>query len=535
MTSRTPLIHALRRLFRALQPGSTFQSPEHPADFNLTRRRVLKVGAATGGLLLARDIPVGKLSAAQQPSIAIVGGGLAGLTAAYRLSRRGLRPVLFEAADRFGGRVRTRTGFNAEGMFVEEGAEFIDSSHKEIFELADELGVSLQNVRRRDKGIPLFHLAGKNLTENEIAAAFEPLAERIAAAAENIYDDNDEPTEQGRQLDATPLSDWLQSNSGGIEEGMLRLVEIACVSEFGAELSEQSSLNLIEYFGGATDEFFSPGDESWRLEGGNSKLCGTLLQAIENRVQLKTTHRLTGIARDEQGLRLRIEQGQDRAPVEERFDRAILAIPFNQLRTVEGIDNIGLDEGKLRVIRELAHGKNTKAMLGFRDRHWRELDPVANGSAYTDTGLQCCWETSRGQEGSSGILTCFLGGRAAESLDLIELSKLPEQLSALFPGLAEKFNPTEAHFVKWSRENLFGMSYSLAGPGQYLNSFRIAAEPALGGILSFAGEQTSDAFAGYMNGAVESGNRAALEMLTGLDEPAQPLPPTENDASTEGD
>jgi monoamine oxidase len=97
--SRTPLFAAVRK---ALAVASHEQGIALPRTSALSRRRLLKLSAAAAGA--ATLSPAFKLRAyAKEPgasSIAIVGGGVAGLTAAYRLQEAGATPVLFEASNR---------------------------------------------------------------------------------------------------------------------------------------------------------------------------------------------------------------------------------------------------------------------------------------------------------------------------------------------------------------------------------------------------------------------------------------------------
>jgi monoamine oxidase len=80
-------------------------------------------------------------------SVIIVGAGLAGLSAARSLERRGCAVTIFEARERIGGRVWTlRDGFG--GMHGEAGGELIDADQREIRELARELGLAEHRILR---------------------------------------------------------------------------------------------------------------------------------------------------------------------------------------------------------------------------------------------------------------------------------------------------------------------------------------------------------------------------------------------------
>jgi len=118
-----------------------------------TRRDVLKLGGAFGAaaalgphLGLWSRTPSGSReprasrSTAHDARVAIVGAGLAGTTAAYRLTQQGVHVQLFEARDRIGGRCWTARGF-ADGQTAEHGGEFIDSRHVHLLGLASEMEI----------------------------------------------------------------------------------------------------------------------------------------------------------------------------------------------------------------------------------------------------------------------------------------------------------------------------------------------------------------------------------------------------------
>ncbi len=116
--------------------------------------------AAAGATALA---PVLNWSAhAKKPgpiSIAIVGGGVAGLTAAYRLQQHGAKPTLFEASNRWGGRMFTRYDFY-KGMFCELGGELVDSNHEDLQNLLGEFGLKTQKLDEGDEGQDLYFFDG---------------------------------------------------------------------------------------------------------------------------------------------------------------------------------------------------------------------------------------------------------------------------------------------------------------------------------------------------------------------------------------
>src|SRR6266576_5989321 len=133
--ARTPLAGHLEELAADLGGG-------------YTRRDALKrAGVVAGGAVAASATRWAPLAnAATAPSIAVVGAGLAGLTATYRLKQAGFTAKLYEArTDRVGGRCWSDT-FPGSNLIYEHGGELIDQGHTEIRQLAQELGLNLDNL-----------------------------------------------------------------------------------------------------------------------------------------------------------------------------------------------------------------------------------------------------------------------------------------------------------------------------------------------------------------------------------------------------
>src|SRR5437763_11954257 len=146
---RTPLASMLREAASVASEASAraISTDEVLAERSagLTRRELIAGGA---GLAVAGALagPVSLASAATAPRIAVVGAGLAGLTCAYRLQQAGYRADLYEASDRLGGRCWTRRGDFADGQIAEHGGELIDQGHTQTRQLAQELGLNLDNL-----------------------------------------------------------------------------------------------------------------------------------------------------------------------------------------------------------------------------------------------------------------------------------------------------------------------------------------------------------------------------------------------------
>jgi monoamine oxidase len=475
---------------------------------------------AAGGLapLPARAREANSPRASSRDPVAIIGAGLAGLTAAYRLHQAGVPCQVFEGSERTGGRVLTKYDFNKDSMFCELGGELVDTNHRDLIALAEELGLEIQELKGGDKGIDLYFFGGKHHTDEQLIPLFKPFARKLAADLEGLYDKENNFTVKARKLDQLSLAQYLAETGKGVDKWVVDLLRVAYTIEYGRDAEEQSALNLIIYLKPDTSagfKIFGDSDESKRIKGGSSSLPNALVKALEGKVEIHQSHNLAKIAQSNSDLTLTFtSKGRSK---EVKFARVICALPFTMLRLVDGVKALALSKVKQDAIARLGYGNNSKVMYGFTERWWRNpaagLPAVSNGSIFTDLGLQCTWESSRGQAGESGILTNFLGGAAAvKELSQEHFDKFREELGGVFPGITGKFDGKRA-LMNWPGYKFTRGSYSCPLAGQYTSLLKAAPLPELDGRLIFAGEHTSGEFAGFMNGAVESGNRAAKEIL----------------------
>jgi monoamine oxidase len=152
-------------------------------------------------------------------------------------------------------------------------------------------------------------------------------------------------------------------------------------------------------------------------------------------------------------------------------------------------------------------------MLGFQRRVWEKADGRRGFSILPDQIAQEFWDTSRGQEGTSGIITCFLGGESGRVIAPTQQIQTLDFVDRIFPGTKAAFDG-QRMFMHWPGQNLAKGSYTCSQPGQYTTIYGSFAEPELDRRLVFAGEHCSADWSGYMNGAVHSGKQA-VDLLLG--------------------
>ena len=486
-----------------------------------TRRGFLRDAAAAGAATTAFGVLAGRArAAAPAGKVVVVGAGLAGLTAAYRLKRAGVLAELHEASTRIGGRCWSIRGVFADDQIAEHGGELIDQGHMHLRQLASELGLTLDNLLRGEAN-------GTEQTNwfDGARYSYEEATDDIKAAWQKIHSDAsaasypttfDSFTERGRQLDRMSIVDWInESVEGGIKSKLGQLLDVAYNIEYGAESSDQSSLNLLyllAYAGQGQFRVFGKSNEKYHVRGGNDQVPDRLAQALAG--QITTGSQLVAIRVTASGRwELTFEQGSSTNTV--TADRVVLALPFSIMRTSVDFSRAGFERLKETAIREQGMGTNSKLHLQFNSRPWRALG--FNGETYSDRGYQSTWEVTRAQPGASGILVDYTGGKIGASFGSgtaqSRAAQFLGQVEPVLPGVTNAYNG-RAVVDFWTGYEWTLGSYSFWKVGQYTKF--AGMEGRRQGTCHFAGEHTSIDFQGYLNGAVETGERAASEILGDL-------------------
>jgi len=506
--ARTPLMHHVQRA-AAETAGCT-------------RREMLQRAGAAGAAAalgsMVRRVPVA--NAATAPRIVVVGAGLAGLTCAYRLQQTGYVAQVHEASDRVGGRCWTIRGAFADGQIAEHGGELIDQGHTEVRHLANELGLTLDNLlAAQPNGTEDFFLFdGQRYpfaqATSDLKAIWQQIHSDVSAAGyPTLYNSS---TQRGRELDALSIAQYIDMYvPGGRASKLGQLLDVAYTIEYGAETRQQSSLNLLYLLGFSGQgqlRIFGSSNEKYHVVDGNDQIPQRLAQRLPGQITLGSA--LVSIKRGADGAYvLAFDQGGRTTQV--TADKVVLALPFSILRSSVDYAKAGFDQVKRRAIANLGMGTNSKLHVQFRDRHWYGLGN--NGNTFADTGYQNTWEVTRAQAGASGILVDYTGGTIgagfATGTPSSRAQQFLAQIEPALPGITAKHNG-RATIDFWAAYPWTKGSYSYWKPGQY-TSFA-GAEREQSFDCHFAGEHTSIDFQGYLNGGVESGERAADEIVADL-------------------
>ncbi len=294
---------------------------------------------------------------------------------------------------------------------------------------------------------------------------------------------------------------------------MRELIDVAYVTEYGLENSEQSALNFLFLIGTgdledpATFALLGESDERYKVRGGNQQIVDELARRLPG--QIRPLHRLEAIRSRGEGFTLTFQT--EGKTIDEQADVVLLTVPFSILRDVKM--QIELPALKTRAIRELGYGANAKVLVGFSSRPWEKLG--YSGATYTDEPFQLAWANSFLQPGTAGGLTLYSGGKLAHDAGAGTpeevATRLMRGVERAYPGTTRERNGKVSRF-HWPTFPWVRGSYSCYKPGQWTTIAGSEGVPV--GNLFFAGEHCSYDFQGYMNGAAQSGADAARAMMS---------------------
>jgi monoamine oxidase len=452
--------------------------------------------------------------------VVVIGAGLAGLTCAYRLKRAGINAIIYDANSRLGGRCWTRRGDFAEGQIAEHGGELIDQGHTQIRHLAQELGLRVDNLLAAEPSgtEPFYLFDGADYSYAEAVADLKAIWQKLhrdlsEASYPTLYN---QFTARGAQLDQMSIVDWInESVPGGINSRLGQLLNVAYNIEYGAECDRQSALNLLYLLGyNSPGQFsiFGASNEKYHVRGGNDQIVTALATQLIQQVVIGAA--LVAARRNAAGT-YTVTFRSDHRTFDVTADKVVFALPFSILNSSVDLRRAGFSDLKTIAIRELAMGANSKLNVQFSRRHWNALGN--NGDTYADTGYQTTWEVTRGQRGTAGILVDYTGGNVANTFGngtpAARTAQFLAQVEPVLPGLGELWNG-RATIDFWPGNPFSRGSYSFWQVGQYTRFAGI--EGAQDGNAHFCGEHTSIDAQGYLEGAVESGQRAGSEIMADL-------------------
>lgn len=539
--SRTNTMHVLRSLAADHAAARRLGIPvAELRGQRLSRRAVLKgagaVGLATAtGLAAAPEAAARTTAAASAPRIAVVGAGIAGLTAALTLNDAGLACTLYEAnPDRVGGRMYSQRDHWAYGQTSEIGGELIDTSHKKMLELCRRFGLPTEDfLGGGPNGAEevLWFDGGyysRDQADEDFKAVYQALHQDLQNSGEVFWN---QTTAAGTALDNMSLYDWIESRvPGGHDSPLGRLFDVAYNVEYGADTTDQSALALVLLMGYQTNpgnfNIWGLSNERYHITGGSDQLPHAIADYLPDDTILQGWS-LDAVKANSDGTQTLTftESGATRTVT---ADHTILCVPLPVLQRLD-LTQAAFDTRMTNLLRDARMGYCTKLNLQFSSRPWRGTGAwpgVSAGECFTDTEVQQTWDTTKVQPGTGGILIQYGGGSLAKSL--APASPFAYESDPYVTGLAKKylagidafFPGTSAAWTGKAQLSAWHLNpYSLGAysywPVGYLHRYA-GYEGVAQGNIHIGGEHCSYDFQGFMEGGATEGERAAQEVIAAV-------------------
>lgn len=443
--------------------------------------------------------------------VGVAGAGLAGLTAAWMLQRRGADVFVFEARQRIGGRVLTIHDLPG-AAHGELGGELIEEEGREaIGAVAAELNLRMQHVL--PGGFKYYEARTPN------GGSFAPGREMFDRLRRLLR----EEIEALKRAEDVPLSaivtslarhsalDWARRSRRPAQA--VAAVE-ALRGFFVAEPSEYSLLMLVQQLSEDTDPAST---KLYRMAGGNSRLPEALAAGLKRPVQIAARVVALRLRRGSRGFGRHVTASIEQRGARSSFvcDAFVIAVPATLARDI--VFTPSLPPEQRQALQTLPYGRATKALVSFDRRFWRQ-----RGRAFgTRLPVGAVWEA--GSKGRGGTLALLAGGDASARLaDLIDRGSQRDWQRALrWLGIGSA-HVLDATAVTWEHDPYARGAYAHQSPR--FDPALISWLSAPAGRLAFAGEHTSGESQGYMEGAVASGLRAAddIEIVLTDGRPSSP-------------
>lgn len=439
--------------------------------------------------------------------VAIVGAGASGLAAARDLVKGGADVLVIEARDRVGGRTLSKQLNN--GVTIDLGGQWVAPTQGRVLELASKLGLRTFQTFEDGQHILLIDGAVQRLEGGQIdeaadvdddywqgQAALERLAASIDPEAPWTHPD-------AAELDSITFSEWADRTlvTGG---GRIRMKMIA-PAVFSVDACELSMLHVAFYFGaaGGFDVLTRTrgGGQDSRFTTGMQELSIGLARDLGSRILLG--HPVHRIVQDQSGVRIECDG------LEVAARRVIVAMP----PTIAGRINYSpqMPAGRDALTQRMPMGTAIKMMLVYDRPFWR--DEGLSGIALTDQDVPQLMFDNSPEDGSCGILVGFTEGSAARRwIDRNESERRSAAIETVTDCFGRRAQDVRDYIeLSWMNEEYSRGCYAgVMPPGVWTTFGRALREPV--GRIHWAGTETATFWPGYIEGALQAGERAAAEV-----------------------
>ena len=444
-----------------------------------------------------------------ETEIAVVGAGIAGLTAASALAREGVDVVVLEARDRVGGRVwNTEIGGEANEL----GGQWVAPYQSAMHALLEELGIELFPSFREGEHVFIDPSGTAHRYEGHDAplgaaaeGAFAEAEAKLDALAGELDPEAPWAHPDAPALDAITFEAWLQREvPDEVAQDLLRSwLAGGFLAKPAHTFSLLQGLWMIAGAGG-TYELFEP-DQclAARVVGGSQLIALRMAERLGDRVRLDSP------VRD-----IRWRDGEVEIDTEGETVRAraaIVAVPPNLTEAIRF--QPALPAWRQRLGQALSQGSINKVLAVFERPFWREEGLSGQGFAPYEL-VRELYDNSP-PSASAGVLTTFLAGENAERAGRLSAA---DRRAAVLEGMAKYVGPgaldavdfieTDWSAQEWTR-GAYGTSFGVGGLSRFGEDLRRPVGPIRWACTDIAGVGHI-----HMEGAVRSGELAAKACLS---------------------
>jgi monoamine oxidase len=440
--------------------------------------------------------------------IAIIGAGFAGLTAARALKAAGHTVTILEARDRVGGRVHTKAA--ADGTPVDVGGQWIGPGQDRVLALADELGVETFASYETGENLCLFN--GELMRFSGILPPHAPEAVAETEATFQALDelaatvDAERPwaSPNAKELDSQTFEAWIERTATGAEARFwMRFLAKSVLAADARELSLLHVLFYVKSGGGLASLIsMSGGAQERRFTRGAQHLAERLAEDVQAELRLNTP--VMALHQDGHGVVVEHAGGSLLA------DRVVVTLPpalAGRLRYSPALPGV-----RDHLTQRLPMGACIKIQCFYARPFWR--DAGLSGMAINDAGPISLIYDNSPASGAPGVLVAFIEGEEAK--EWTNRSAADRQ-TAVLTALVRLFGPAAADLQEYIEQSWLEEEFSRGGYGGFLvPGAWTTLGPALRdpcGRIHWAGTETASQWAGYMDGAIRSGERVAAEIL----------------------
>lgn len=429
----------------------------------------------------------------EQTDVVVIGAGLAGLITARELGTRGHHVVVLEARDRLGGRLWTD---NRLGQKLEIGGNWVHWTQPHVWAEVTRYGLEISRGPRSEE---TYWLAGNEVRRgnlDDFMELIDPGMTRLLEDTMKWLPRPDAPLTNPDLAEADQYNLQEMLDKLNLSEDERNANEAAWVGHFNAPLDQCAYVNALRWTAGSSGHWHLMHEASaiYRIKDGNDTLPKAI--AADSGADIRLNSPVTAVRHDGQGATVSYGDGR-----EIRARKVVITLPQNILHKLDV--QPALSEGKLAPSRERTASQGVKAWI-------RVKGPIKPFFAYSAQDKPLSVIRTEFVGDTDAVLVGF--GADSKRIDVTDRDQVQEAIKVWRDDL----EVLEVAGHQWMDDEYAGETWQIQRPGQ-LTKYH-AAQQASEGALHFASGDIANIWAGFFDGAIESGLRTARNINSELQE-----------------